>query len=46
MVNSMNDVQLYGNSSMDPNVLQIGQPHGGCAFIYSKYEILNCARSC
>ena len=46
MVNSMNDVQLYGNSSMDPNVLQIGQTHGGCAFIYSKYEILNCARSC
>jgi len=36
MVNSMHDVQVYGTSSMDPNVLQTGRPNGGCAFLYNK----------
>ena len=44
MVNSMNDVKVNGTSSMDPNVLQTGLPHGGCSFIYSKnlkFEIMH-----
>ena len=36
MVNSMNDVQVCGTSSMYPNVLQTGRPNGGYAFKYSK----------
>ena len=41
MVNSMNDIQVYGTSSMDANVLQTGRPHGGCAFMYNKYLKFN-----
>jgi len=36
MVSSMNDVQFHGTPSMNPNVLQTGRPHGGCAFVYTK----------
>ena len=37
LVNSMDNIQVYGTSSMDPSSLLHGRPYGGCAVLYNKH---------